>query len=155
MNTKINFWMVLTLVLLGILLFVAGTFFPNPWIKKQENNPIPSVTVEPTISIIPTPTVEEEGALLQLQKAFAKKYNKELSEVLMTISQKDDTHASGSIKFLGETSGGWFLAYKTITDGWIIVQDGNGTISCETIAPYDFPQEMVSECVDANNNLVK
>ena len=147
--------MVLTLVLLGILLFVAGTFFPNPWIKKQENNPIPSVTVEPTISIIPTPTVEEEGALLQLQKAFAKKYNKELSEVLMTISQKDDTHASGSIKFLGETSGGWFLAYKTITDGWIIVQDGNGTISCETIAPYDFPQEMVSECVDANNNLVK
>jgi len=155
LNTKINFWMVLTLVLLGILLFVAGTFFPNPWIKKQENNPIPSVTVEPTISIIPTPTVEEEGALLQLQKAFAKKYNKELSEVLMTISQKDDTHASGSIKFLGETSGGWFLAYKTITDGWIIVQDGNGTISCETIAPYGFPQEMVSECVDANNNLVK
>jgi hypothetical protein len=151
---------IIVFILLGILLFAAGTFYPNSLGKKIE--PIPTKTVEitpiiteainPTLN--PSPTVQEESDLLQLQKAFAKKYNHQVSEAEVTISKKDDTHISGGIKFTGEIAGGWFLAYKG-TDGWMIVQDGNGTISCEIVAPYNFPKTMVPECVDKNGNLVK
>lgn len=156
----INIWMVTTFILLGVLLFAAGTFFPNPFLKKIEIIPSPTVSIAPTSEEIinptlnPSPTVQEESDLLQLQKAFAKKYNRSATETEVTISKKDETHISGGIKFTGEIAGGWFLAYKT-ADGWIIVQDGNGTISCETVAPYNFPKSMVPECVDAGGNLVK
>ena len=70
------------------------------------------------------------------------------------MSKIDATHAWGTASFTGEMGGGWFLAYKN-PDGWIIVDDGNGTISCETIAPYNFPVDMVPECVDKNGNLIK
>jgi len=158
---NVNIWMITTFILLGVLLFAAGTFFPNPLVKKPEVLPTPSTLIEPTISETinePTqslsPTVQEESDLLQLQKAFAKKFNRPVSEAEVTISKKDDTHISGGIKFTGDMGGGWFLAYKG-ADGWMIVQDGNGTISCETVAPYDFPKSMVPECVDKNGNLVK
>lgn len=166
-KNKVNVWMITTFVLAGILIFIAGTFFPNLFAKKEKNSqtsaerlpvspsPAPSKIATPSSILTLSPTVQTESDLLLIQKAFAKKYNRELSEVLVTVSQKDETHATGGIRFLGETSGGWFLAYKTVTDGWTIVQDGNGTISCETVAPYNFPQEMVPECVDVNGNLVK
>ncbi len=157
---NINIWMLTTFLLVGILVFIAGTFFPNPLVKKTEPIPTKTVEVTPTVTttinptLNPSPTVQEESDLLQLQKAFAKKYNHQVAEAEVTISKKDDTHISGGIKFTGEMAGGWFLAYKG-TDGWMIVQDGNGTISCETVAPYDFPKTMVPECVDKNGNLVK
>jgi len=162
---SVNIWMITTLVLLAIIIFAAGTFFSNPFIKKielvssptQALSPTTTVIISPTLNPSPnnlSPTVQEESDLIQLQKAFAKKYNHLVSETEVTISKKDDTHISGGIKFAGEMAGGWFLAYKG-TDGWIIVQDGNGTISCEVVAPYNFPKSMVPECVDKNGSLVK
>jgi hypothetical protein len=114
--------------------------------------------ISPTESIIstlkPSPTVKEENVLLELQQAFGKKYNRPAEQVEVTIDKKDDQHIAGGVKFSGEMGGGWFLAYKGV-DGWIIVQDGNGTVSCEIIAPYNFPKSLVPECVDKNGNLVK
>jgi len=161
---KVNIWMIATIVLVAVLMFVAGTFYPNFLGKKIELVPTKTIEITPTITppitanisptLNPSPTMQEESALLQLQKAFAKKYNHPVGEAEVTISKKDETHISGGIKFTGEMAGGWFLAYKE-ANGWIIVQDGNGTISCEVVAPYNFPKSMVPECVDKNGNLVK
>ena len=112
--------------------------------------------VTPT-SIIstPSPSINEVSDEESIKQAFADKYNRKVSEVNIKISQKDSTHVWGSVKFGDEIAGGWFLAFKESLGNWIIVQDGNGTISCETVAPYSFPVSMVPECVDKNGNLQK
>lgn len=156
-----NFWMIGFFILLVGAAFYIGKnysdFFPKtsqpvPTIVIGQPTSVPSLL--PTETVIPSPTIPKKSDLEGIKEAFAKKYNKQVDQVEVTISKNDGTHASGSIKFSGEMSGGWFLAYKN-SSGWIIVQDGNGTISCETIAPYDFSSIMVPECVDKNGKLIK
>jgi len=157
-----NIWIIFSFVLAAFLFFLLGTYFPNFLKEKSKLMPSPSVSpsirVSPTVEIIPTtailPTVKSELSDLELIKmAMAEKHGKAVSQVELTISKKTETYAQGGVRFFGEEGGGWFLAYKG-TDGWIIVQDGNGTISCEIIDPYSFPVDMVSECVDKDGNLV-
>lgn len=143
-------------VLLGVALFIAGsqakTFFPT-----TSPTPTPSITPEvtpeivTTISPTATPAINDTESI---RKAMALKYGKQPSDVELEVSQKTAMHAWGVTKFKGEMGGGWFLAYKG-SGGWIIVDDGNGTISCEKIAPYNFPVSMVEACVDANGKLLQ
>jgi len=84
---------------------------------------------------------------------MATKYSKSIGEVDLTITQLTTNHAWGSVKFLGEMGGGWFLAAK-VSGNWLIVADGNGTIDCPVIEPYNFPTSMVSECFDAATQTV-
>jgi len=104
-------------------------------------------SIEDNLKKIPT-AKETEDLVVIFKQLFSDKYSRVIEDINIDINKKDETHVWGSVKFVGEISGGWFLGYK---DGanWIIVQDGNGTISCETIEPYDFSVEMVPECVDA------
>lgn len=155
-----NFWMIGFVLIFGFFAFLLGTYFPN--FLKGTTVPIATISpsVAPTgITIAPTdstiPSVAPSLSDYELIKAaMAAKYSKPVSEVELTVSKNTGTHAQGGVKFSGEIGGGWFLAYKDV-GGWIIVQDGNGTVSCETIAPYNFPTSMVSECVDKNGNLIK
>jgi len=151
---KIGFFL-----LFGIVLFVAGSqaskFFPST--TPPTPSPLPVVTEEAT----PSPTVAVAATLAPvaddidgIRTAMAKKYGKTPSDVELEVSKKDTLHAWGVTKFKGEMAGGWFLAYKE-TSGWIIVDDGNGTISCEKIAPYNFSVSMVEECVNASGKLIK
>jgi len=156
-----NIWIIISFVLTSILFFLLGASLPD-FLKERSIVPTPSVfpfskislteSISPTLK--PSPTVEEENVLLELQQAFGKKYNRPTEQIEVTIDKKDDRHIAGGVKFNGEMGGGWFLAYKG-TDGWIIVQDGNGTVSCEIVAPYNFPKSLVPECVDKKGNLVK
>lgn len=98
----------------------------------------------------PTPITVEDN----LSKLFAEKYNKDASDVYLTIVKQTDTHILGGVKFGSEAGeGGMFLAVK---DGeqWKIVFDGNGSISCASIDPYNFPVDMLSECIDNSGNPV-
>jgi hypothetical protein len=148
---------IIMLAIIGYLLFLMTTQQTNEPVttpssvtatQTPTNSPsptiTPSTTSSPTDSLTPTPA---QSALIGIQNAFAKKYGKPVSSVSVTISQNTGTHAKGSISFEGEMGGGWFLAYKS-ADGWIIVADGNGTISCSVIAPYSFPVSLVPECYD-------
>ena len=82
---------------------------------------------------------------LSAELLTAQKYAKNISAVTISISKNTGTHAQGGVKFAGEMAGGWFLAYKD-DSGWIIVADGNGTIPCLTVAPYNFPADMIPDC---------
>jgi hypothetical protein len=63
------------------------------------------------------------------------------------IAQQTEAYATGGLP------GAYFLAAKQ--DGvWVIVYDGQATPACGEIAPYNFPVDMVPECLDARNNLV-
>jgi hypothetical protein len=78
---------------------------------------------------------------------FAEKYNKELSEITVTISQQDENHARGSVVFGqgGPGEGGNYLAAK-VDGAWRLVFDGNGGISCDLVASYNFPESMIGDC---------
>jgi cytoskeletal protein RodZ len=161
-------------VLFSIFLLAAGGF--TVWFflsqnKKLDNNtskPIPSIKTNPsstpskttpTITSSPTvtepsPTTNTQSDLDQIRSAMASKYSKNPEDVIINISANNSTHARGGVSFAGEMGGGWFLAAKDASSQWQIVDDGNGTIMCSIIEPYDFPTTMLSECVDDLGNLV-
>ena len=167
MEKGLSLSQVVLLALLFLIIFIAGAasfwFYQEKLANKSQVTPTPQTlqpsptsqslpTIEPTITTPPILTTQPDSE--GIKETMAKKHNKSLADVEIVISKIDSTHAWGSVKFAGEIGGGWFLAYKN-PDGWIIVDDGNGTISCEIIAPYNFPSNMVSECVDKNGNLIK
>jgi len=88
---------------------------------------------------------EEEA----IKKLFAEKYDKELSEITINISQETENYLRGEVEFQpgGPGSSGGFLAAKVNGD-WELVYDGNGVIFCSVIEPYNFPVNMVMECFD-------
>jgi hypothetical protein len=107
-----------------------------------------------TIITEPSPSLAPEKSDLELiTEAMAARHSSSVSDTIINIGKQSGSHASGGVRFEGEMGGGWFLAYKG-NDGWIIVQDGNGTITCETIEPYNFPVDMAPECVDQHGNLI-
>lgn len=109
----------------------------------------------PTVAVATTaPTISPISDNDLIRQALADKYNKPLSSVKYTPSKNDGTHASGGVIFSGDIAGAWVLAAKE-NGAWIIVQDGNGVIMCEIVAPYNFPVSMVPECVDKNGKLIK
>ncbi|MDD5290775.1 MAG: hypothetical protein PHZ04_01535 [Patescibacteria group bacterium] len=91
------------------------------------------------------------GGLLNL---FAEKYNKDPQDITIKIDQQIaepeneiKEYIRGSVNFgpggIGE--GGIFLAVMEEGE-YKLVFDGNGSISCELVNQYGFPEEMVSNC---------
>jgi len=114
---------------------------------------MPSVAPTETDKIIPTES-EQEQAKAAIKAAFAEKFSKQVNEVNITISDYQPGFAKGGVSFAGEMGGGWFLATE-VGGIWVIADDGNGTISCEKIEPYNFPVSMVSECwSDASQEII-
>lgn len=95
------------------------------------------------------PVVANSYKLDLIKQAFAKKYNKSVNEVTLTIGQETDNHVRGGVKFGagGVGEGGYFLAAK-VNDKWEIVVDGNGAISCQLVNSYKFPSNMISDCAN-------
>lgn len=115
-------------------------------------------TEEPMVTDVLSPTATPSSFLESdtelIRAAFADRHGKTVEETNINISKYNGTHAWGSGKFEGEIAGAWLLAYKDPISGWMIVDAGNGTITCEIIAPYDFPVDMVPECVDNEGTVV-
>lgn len=118
---------------------------PSPSVLSSPSVFNPEITPLPTPT--PTPSPQLKTDLELIKEAFAKKYNKPLNEVNVSISEHQDPYAKGGVGFTGEMGGAMWLAYKQDGD-WVIVWDGNGTIPCDKIEPYNFPVSMVPECWD-------
>ncbi len=168
-SSGVNKFLVIVLFMMtALLFFVVGAFalwfFQDKLPDKLRFSPSPSPLVqasaEPEVSpeeMVPSPQVSAapqaspeipaKSDLELLREAFATKYSHTLAETEVNIGKQAGPYVSGGIHFSGEMGGGWFLAYKG-ADGWIIVADGNGTVPCEAIEPYDFPVDMVPECWD-------
>ena len=89
-----------------------------------------------------------ERAEQEIQYLLAKKYNKPVADVTVTVVKKSDDYMAGKVSFTTEGlpnpgEGGMFLAAKQ-DNVWELVYDGNGSIDCENIkANYKFPAEML------------
>ncbi|MBN2095985.1 hypothetical protein JW752_01140 [Candidatus Peregrinibacteria bacterium] len=89
-------------------------------------------------------------------QAFLNKYpdwEEKLDTLELTVNSNDGSFASGGVSFAEEIGGAAWFAANT-DDGWVIAWDGNGTIGCAEIEPYDFPLEMIPECWDDENQVM-
>lgn len=113
----------------------------------------------------PAPILEpeekgEEESLVSREEAiknlFAEKYDKDISEITISISQETENHIKGEVDFQpgGPGSSGGFLVAKVNGD-WKLAYDGNGVISCLDVEPYNFPVDMVIDCWDEETNETK
>jgi len=95
-----------------------------------------------------TPTVTENIAEL-IKQALIKKNNWTNADIEVTISKNEGMFVSGGVKEKSsEVGGGYFFAAK-VNGEWKIVADGNGVITCESLALYpNYPVSMISECYD-------
>ena len=118
---------------------------PSPAIVASFE-PLSSPMVSPSPIFSPVPE-ETQSDLDLITAALAGKYNKPVEDAEVTIEENTGTHAKGGVRFAGEISGGWWLAYHD-EDGWQIVADGNGTVMCADIEGYNFPTSLVPECWD-------
>jgi hypothetical protein len=142
----------LPLIILAIIALLAGAGIlfwstAKPGTGLAEPTPTLAPTATPTEEV---PEEEEEETVSDLElikEALAEKHSKPLEETTVTIDENTGTYANGGVKFEGEIGGAWWLAYHDAS-GWIIVADGNGTVLCSDIEPYNFPVDMVPECWD-------
>jgi hypothetical protein len=155
------------LTVLFITGLTLGAFYLGTINKPLENNQIaiisptkntippsssPSSITSPTTSPAPTTKTENDSELIKT--ALYKKNNWPSTEILnVTVSSNDGTYAKGSIN--GNGGGGYFFAKKVGAD-WIIVADGNGIITCESLSNYpDYPSSLIPECYNekTQNNI--
>ena len=158
-NSFINTFLATAMVVILVALGAGGLWLYQEKIAKTKEETSTEATDRTQIianSPIPnqSPTIEDtKSDIEQIREAMADKYHKTLAETEISLSSIDDEFAKGSVHFSGEMGGGWLLAAKT-EDGWVIVADGNGTVICGDIEPYDFPVEIVPECWDEATGLM-
>ena len=100
---------------------------------------MPSPTAQETIS--PTSYPDTQTAI---QAFLAKKYNKPVSEVKVTVTKEVQGYAAGSVLFGqgGPGEGGMWLA--VLGNGWKVVWDGNGNVDCTKMRQeYGFPDTIL------------
>lgn len=155
----------LLFIFLSIILFAGGFFFNqfyrnNLTEEPTESPKIPVETVEPikaspasmekpeeqeSPEVSEFPSASPMSDVELLKEAFGEKYERDPSKANVEITEREGNYVKGVVKFIGDISGGWFLAYYE-DDDWTIVADGNGTVPCSPVEQYDFPVEMVPEC---------
>ena len=150
-----------TFIIFVIICGLWGYYFYQQKQLPFVNNSVVAVTPTPTVNvpIFPSATLEPSSIplnddILQIKQAFAEKYHKNVSDIDINITADKGIYAVGTVTFKLAMEGGHFLAAKA-AGGWVIVQDGNGSIMCDAVSPYNFPKSMVPECVDNKGNLIK
>lgn len=146
-----NRWEIRFLGLLAILIIGANIATGYFLFKRQTVEP--KVILPPTPTLVPSPLPSVDETTLLKQAVFAKTGLDE-TKAEISIGQNTGKYAKGNIKEFEAVGGAYWLAAKSET-GWICVYDGQANPSCNQIAPYNFPTDMVPECLNASGKVVK
>jgi flagellar basal body-associated protein FliL len=158
-NPLIVFFIFIAVIALLALAFFFGfkyrqipeEILPTP--TPEETNipsPQPTPTPEEVSTPTPSPTINETRAI---EEAVFRKTGLDASQAEVSIEENTGQHATGGIKEFEAVGGAYWLAAKT-TEGWVCVYDGQAHPTCAQIAPYNFPKEMVAECLDESGKVV-
>jgi len=134
-----------------IFLSACGTFeigiennvLLEPQVEFTEQ-PTTEVVVIPTQEATQTPIPSDEQLIAAV---IAEQIGKSVDQLDITVTTITGRHATGFV------DNGYFLAFKQ-DDTWVYVYAGQATPPCSDVEHYQFPEEMVPECLDAGNNLV-
>lgn len=103
---------------------------------------VPECMDEENNLVIRVPAIEAA-----IRIALAERLGIGTEEMEITITESAGEHLSGRV------NNGFFFAVKR-NDTWQIVHDGSAAPPCEDIEAYQFPTDMVPQCLDENNKLV-
>lgn len=138
----------LLLVLIAVGIFGAGMWYAG----RSQRQPAPPVEQSQEITSDKEPelpretTKEQPSSIDAIRAAFAKKYDKAESDVVIDVRQETLTHARGNVQFLpaGEVGNAGMFLTKKINGEWTIIFDGHGVPNCQTLAQYEFPKVMLT-----------
>ncbi len=144
----------LFIILIGVIAWVVLSQKSTPSVttEKVASSSANTATVSPKVAT--TSSTPAAGDTALITKALVAKTNISAVTIDVTVSSNDGTFAKGFVGVKGEqTGGGYFLAVK-VGGNWIIAYDGQATPDCTVVNPYNFPNTLVPQCLDANGNLV-
>lgn len=134
-----------SLIILAIVVVGGFGYFLFSQNRKITYAPNLSSSVTPTPivqeNVSPTPYPDAQSAIAAF---LAKKYNKPMSEVKVTVTKEVPGFAAGSVLFGqgGPGEGGMWLA--VLGNGWKVVWDGNGNVDCTKMRQeYGFPDTIL------------
>lgn len=113
-----------------VILILAGLSFA--YLASKENGKTTEKTTKESIA-----------------ELFSQKYNRPASALTIEVLADMGTFAKGRLNEPGAGGGLWFAA-KT-AKGWELAFDGNGIVPCEAANKYNFPKDMIPQCIDTQN----
>ncbi len=151
-----NIWKTAFLILFIFVLLGAVGVFAYLLGAKKLSLPEKVVTPTPTTSLQPSPSpilspTQNETDLIKAAIYALTGLDEVKAEVI--INQNTDTHAKGGIREYGAVGGAYWIAAKSDNE-WVGVYAGQAHPTCNEIASYDFPTDMVPECLDASGKVV-
>ena len=112
--------------------------------KSSVSNVVPTATELSTPISTPAPVANDSDLIKTA--LFKKNGWPDDNSITVKVDTNDGTYASGTAG--GQGGGGYFYAIK-VAGEWKIVADGNGEISCASLAPYpDYPKSLIPMCFD-------
>lgn len=131
-------------IIILIIIAAAGfgffLFSQNRQIAYQPNF-LPSTTPTAQVTVSPTPYPDTKSAIAAF---LAKKYNKPVSEVKVTVTKEVQGFASGSVIFGQGGPGEVGMWLAVLGNGWDVVWDGNGNVDCTKMREtYGFPDTIL------------
>ncbi len=149
---KAAFWVLIAIILIGAVGVFAYFFGKGSFsFLKLTSSPSPS----PVSQLQPPPTqapiVDETEAI---KEAIYELVGSDATKVNVTISENTGSHATGGVVDWGsEVGGGYWIAVKTGGE-WVGVYAGQSQPTCSQIDPYNFPIDMVPECLDGLGKVI-
>lgn len=150
---KIAFFVLLALIIIGANVFAWYYFVKGKRILTTTPPAVfpPTATITPLATSSPIPIADEANLIKQ---AVFKLTNLDESKAEVTINKNTGKFATGNVKEFEAVGGAYWIAAKT-ADGWVGVYAGQANPQCSQIAPYNFPKDMVPECLDASGKVIK
>lgn len=119
--------------------------------KNQEAAQQPAAGTQPGQTIA-TKSAEVKAAPpldKQLRDLFSARYGVDAADIVVTVENEQGDFVRGRVN-LGQggvtDDEGFFLA-KKIEGTWKLIQHGNAVIFCDHVRPFEFPQDMVADCI--------
>lgn len=126
------------IILILLVLVILGLYFANSSKNVATQGPVDEIASDPVTSEV-------------MVGLFAKKYSRSADDFVIKVVKSDGAFAQGSINIKNEPGGGMWFAAKT-DKGWELAFDGNGMVTCQVANSYNFPSDIVTQCIDAENN---
>ena len=148
MFSNYKFFKMISLLII-LTLPACGTF--EVGIENNFVPETPEMSAVPESTAVPTSQPETQIPIMNdeqaIAAALAEKLGQPVDQLAISFAALTGQHAMGGV------SNGYFLAAKQ-GDSWIVVYDGQATPACEDIDLYQFPADMVPECLGHTNQLV-
>ena len=148
MFSNYKFFKMISLLII-LTLPACGTF--EVGIENNFVPETPEMSAVPESTAVPTSQPETQIPIMNDEQAvaaaLAEKLGQPADQLGVSFAAITGQHAMGGV------SNGYYLAVNQ-GDGWQIVYDGQATPPCRDVEQYQFPTDMVPECLDEGGQLV-